>query len=63
MAKKKEENVEETKIEEKTKTKEINKKENKKAEAKETDKKESKKAEAKETDKKAPRPRWKGAEA
>ncbi len=51
MAKKKEENVEETKIEEKTKTKEINKKENKKAEAKETDKKESKKAEAKETDK------------
>ena len=52
MAKKKEENVEETKIEEKTRTKEMNKKENKKAEAKETDKKENKKAEAKETDKK-----------
>ena len=50
MAKKKEENVEETKIEEKTKTKEMDKKENKKSEAKEIDKKESKKAEAKEID-------------
>ena len=52
MAKKKEENVEETKIEEKTKTKEMDKKENKKSEAKEIDKKESKKAEAKEIDRK-----------
>ena len=59
MAKKKEENVEEVKIEEKTKemdkkaeVKEKEKKENKKAEANDTGKKESKKTEAKETDKK-----------
>ena len=59
MAKKKEENVEEVKIEEKTKemdkkaeVKEKEKKENKKAEANDTGKKESKKTETKETDKK-----------